>query len=306
MSTKTTETQKITPFLWFDSNAEEASAFYTTVFKNSSINNITRYTESGSKAAGRPAGTVMTISFTLDGQEFVALNGGPVFEINPSISFYVNCGTRDEVNRLWDKLSKNGAVLMPLDSYPFSERFGWLMDRFGVTWQINLASGRQIITPSLLFVGEQDGKAEEAMNFYISLFRNSGIIHLEYNKEGDLGGSPDTLKLGRFFLSNQEFMVMDSNLNHPFSFTPAISFVVNCKTQEEIDFFWDQLSEGGPESAKQCGWLQDKYGVSWQVVPEFWQDMINKADDAKADKLMSAVLGMKKIEIDTIMEVNKS
>lgn len=299
-----TEIQKITPFLWFDSDAEEAAIFYSSVFKNSSIDNITRYTESGARAARRTKGSVMTIAFRLEGQEFVALNGGPVFEITPAISFFVNCSSREETDMLWEKLSKDGAIFMPLDKYPFSERFGWLKDRFGVTWQLNLASGRQKITPYLLFVGQQNGRAEEAMNFYISLFKNSGLIHLERFGQGETGGSAGTIKHGRFLLTNQEFMVMDSNLDHHFTFTTALSFVVNCETQEEIDYFWGKLSAGGDEMAQQCGWLQDKFGVSWQIVPSVWERMLIKADEEKADRLMQAVLKMKKIDLATLEGVD--
>lgn len=118
--------QKITPCLWFDSNAEEAVNFYISIFKNSKVKSIARYGEAGAKVSGRPRGTVMTIAFQLNGQEFVALNGGPVFTFSPAISFIVNCETQQEVNRLWAKLSKGGKI----------EQCGWLKDKYGVSWQI--------------------------------------------------------------------------------------------------------------------------------------------------------------------------
>jgi predicted 3-demethylubiquinone-9 3-methyltransferase (glyoxalase superfamily) len=153
--------QKITPFLWFDDKAEEAVNFYLSIFKNSKITGTTRYDEAASKAAGRPAGSVMTVEFQLEGQEFVALNGGPHFK-----------------------------------------------------------------------------------------------------------------------------------------FTEAISFVVNCETQEEVDRFWEKLTEGGQEV--QCGWLKDKYGLSWQVVPTVLNEMIQDKDAAKAHRVMQAMLQMKKIDIPTL------
>ena len=155
--------QKITPFLWYDDKAEEAANFYVSIFKNSKIGGITRYDEEGSKAAGRPKGTVMTIEFQLDGQDFVALNGGPHFK-----------------------------------------------------------------------------------------------------------------------------------------FTEAVSFVVNCETQEEVDEFWKKLSEGGDEV--QCGWLKDKYGLSWQVVPTALPEMLQDKDPAKAQRVMKAMLQMKKIDIKTLKQ----
>jgi predicted 3-demethylubiquinone-9 3-methyltransferase (glyoxalase superfamily) len=301
---KQIEVQKITPFLWFNNNAEEAASFYTTVFSNSSVDTIVRYTEAGAKASGQPKGTVMTVAFRIEGEQFTALNGGPVFEITPAISFFVNCGTREEIDSAWEKLSRDGEILMPLDKYPFSEKFGWLRDRFGVTWQLNLSSGRQKIIPFLLFVGDQHGRAEEAMSFYMEIFKNSSPIHLDLFSPDEPGGSAGKVKHGSFFLENQEFMLMDGFGDHNFTFNPAISFVVNCENQEEIDYYWQELSKDGDESAQQCGWLQDKFGVSWQVVPAVWEQMMIEADEAKSEKLMQAVLTMKKIDFDLLRRVD--
>jgi len=118
--------QKITPFLWFDTQAEEAVNFYLSIFKNSKIVNVARYGDDGAKVTGRPKGSVMTVAFQLDGQPFVALNGGPVFSFSPAISFVVDCQTQEEVDRLWDKLSAGGE----------QQQCGWLRDKYGVTWQI--------------------------------------------------------------------------------------------------------------------------------------------------------------------------
>ncbi len=118
--------QKITPFLWFDDNAEEAVKFYTSIFRNSKILAVARYDEVGARAAGRPKGSIMTISFEIEGQEFIALNGGPVFTFSTAISFVVNCKTQKEVDELWEKLSEDGE----------KGQCGWLKDRYGVPWQI--------------------------------------------------------------------------------------------------------------------------------------------------------------------------
>ena len=155
--------QKITPCLWFDAQAEEAARFYTSIFKNSKIVSMTRYGEAGHEVHGRPAGTVMTVAFDLDGHAFTALNGGPLFKFNE-----------------------------------------------------------------------------------------------------------------------------------------AISFQVSCKTQEELDYYWEKLSEGGDEKAQQCGWLKDKYGVSWQVIPTVLLEMINDADPEKSQRVMKAMLQMKKIDIEKL------
>jgi predicted 3-demethylubiquinone-9 3-methyltransferase (glyoxalase superfamily) len=162
-----TSRQKITPFLWFDNKAEEAVIFYISIFKNSRIVSVTHYGEEGAEASGRPKGTVMTVAFQLDGQEFVALNGGPHFK-----------------------------------------------------------------------------------------------------------------------------------------FTEAISFVVNCDSQDEVDYYWENLSEGGDEKAQQCGWLKDKYGVSWQIVPAVLVELLSDPDHEKSRRAMKAMLQMKKIDIETLKQAS--
>jgi predicted 3-demethylubiquinone-9 3-methyltransferase (glyoxalase superfamily) len=162
-----TSRQKITPFLWFDNQAEEAVSFYTSIFKNSRIVSVTHYGKEVAEASGRPEGTVMTVAFQLDGQEFIALNGGPHFK-----------------------------------------------------------------------------------------------------------------------------------------FTEVISFVVNCGSQEEVDYYWINLSEGGDEKAQQCGWLKDKYGVSWQIVPTMLVELLNDPDPDKSRRMMKAMLQMKKIDIETLRQAS--
>jgi predicted 3-demethylubiquinone-9 3-methyltransferase (glyoxalase superfamily) len=120
--------QKITPCLWFDDQAEEAVEFYTTVFRNSKIVKVARYREAGYETHGKPAGTVMTVAFELDGQAFTALNGGPIFKFNEAISFQVNCETQQEVNYYWDKLSEGGDEK--------AQQCGWLKDKYGLPWQV--------------------------------------------------------------------------------------------------------------------------------------------------------------------------
>jgi len=285
--------QEITPFLWFDNNAEDGANFYVSLFGNSKVMHITRYGEAGPA----PKGTVMTVKFQLEGQEFTALNGGPHFKFTPAVSFYVACETPQEIDELWRKLSEGGTILMELDKYPFSEKFGWVADRFGLSWQLNLASFPQRITPCLMFVGEQSGKAEEAMKSYVSLFKNSSIDRVERYTPGERGVE-GTVKHGVFSLEGQKFIAMDGGTDHPFTFTEAQSFVVNCKTQEEVDEFWEKLSEGGQES--QCGWLKDKYGLSWQIVPTVLIEMLQDKDPEKAKRVMQAMLQMSKIDIPAL------
>ena len=287
--------QKITPFLWFDNQAEEAMNFYTSVFNNSKVGQVSRYGEAGPG----PAGSVLTASFELEGLQFTALNGGPAFNFTPAISFFVNCESESEIDKVWGRLVENGSVLMPLQAYPFSEKFGWLEDKYGLSWQLNLGARVQKIVPYLLFVGKQHGKAEEAVNFYTSLFKDSGIENIVNYGPGQ-EEEEGTVMHAAFRLAGLEFMAMDSNQEHQFTFTEAISLYVDCHSQEEVDFFWEKLGEGGDESAQQCGWLKDRYGVSWQIVPSVLIDLINDPDPEKAKRVTEAMLQMKKIEIPVL------
>jgi predicted 3-demethylubiquinone-9 3-methyltransferase (glyoxalase superfamily) len=282
--------QKIKPFLWFDSQAEEAARFYTSLFERSKIANVARYGDAGPG----PKGAVFTVDFQLEGQGFIALNGGPVFGFTPAISFFVTCRTEGEVDALWKKLSDRGKVFMELQKYPFSEKFGWVSDRFGVSWQLNLAGSQKKITPFLMFVGKQHGKAEEAMKSYVSLFKNSSVEQVQ--RYGAGREEPEgTVMHARFSLGGQEFMAMDSSREHSFSFTPAISFFVSCKTQEEVDELWEKLSQGGKKG--QCGWLEDKYGVSWQIVPTVLGELLQSKDARKSKQAMEAMMKMTKLDI---------
>jgi predicted 3-demethylubiquinone-9 3-methyltransferase (glyoxalase superfamily) len=287
--------QKIVPFLWFDGKAGEAANFYASIFKNSKIDRITHYGEAGPG----PKGTVMSVIFQLEGQEFYALNGGPQFTFSPAISFFFNCETQEEINDLWNKLSESGTILMELEKYPFSEKFGWVEDKFGVSWQLNLASRRQKITPFLTFVGKQSGKAEEAINFYVSLFKNSSIDKIEHYDTGE-EQLKETVMYAIFSLDGQEFMAMDGGREHPFTFTEAISLFVNCETQAEVDQLWEKLSKGGENQGP--GWIKDKYGVSWQIVPTVLGELLNDTDPEKSKRVMNAMLQMGKIDIEKLKQ----
>ena len=289
--------QKIVPFLWFDSQAEEAAKLYTSLFDKSTVTGTSRYGEAGPG----PKGSVMTASFQLEGQQFTALNGGPVFAFTPAISFFVTCRTEAEVDALWRELSKGGKVFMELAKYPFSEKFGWLSDRYGVSWQINLAGLPKKITPFFMFVGQQHGKAEEAMKSWASKFENSAIAQVEHYPPG-MPEPAGTVMHGRFSLAGQEFMAMDSAREHAFTFTPAISFFINCGAQQEVDEFWEKLSAGGKKGP--CGWLEDKYGVSWQVVPTILGKLLADKDPARSKKVMEAMMQMTKLDIRTLQEAH--
>lgn len=301
--------QKIIPNLWFDGQAEEAAKFYASLFKNSRIGHISRYGKAGFEIHGQPEGRVMTVEFELEGQKFVGLNGGPQFKFTPAVSFLVACQSKSEVDAFWEGLSFGGTVLMELGEYPFSQWYGWTQDRYGLSWQV-MAMGdcpiTQKITPTFMFVGDVCGRTEEAVRFYASLFSGSNvgeILRYGKNEEPDREG---TVKHIGFTLEGQEFAAMDSAYPHQFSFNEAISFMVNCANQQEIDRFWETLSLGGDPNAQQCGWLKDKYGVSWQIVPNILDEMMRDPDPKKAELVTAAFLKMKKLDIAELRKAYES
>jgi predicted 3-demethylubiquinone-9 3-methyltransferase (glyoxalase superfamily) len=273
----------IHPCLWFDGNGKAAAGFYCSLFKNSKIT----------------IDTPMVLIFELNGKKFMGLNGGPMFKINPSISLFVLCETINETNELWDKLMDGGKVMMAIDKYPWSERYGWVQDKFGLTWQVSVVykeGDTQKITPSMLFTGKQFGKAEEAIKLYTSVFDSSSTDTLIHYMEGDANAGK--VMFSEFKLNQYPLIAMDGPGEHAYTFNEAVSLVVNCDTQEEIDYFWEKLTaDGGQESM--CGWLKDKFGVSWQIIPAIIGKLMT--DPEKAPRVMQAVMKMKKLDIETMV-----
>lgn len=295
--------QKITSHLWYDKEAKEAAEFYVSLFPQSKITNNTNLKDT-------PSGDVDIVSFELWGQPFMAINAGPYFKFNPSISFMVNFDpAQDEsalqqINEVWEKLSDGGEIRMPIDKYPFSERYGWVADKYGLNWQLILTNPngepRPSIIPSLLFVNDKAGLAEEAREFYLSVFKDSepgALFHYSKNQEPNKEG---TVMFSDFRLFNTWFVAMDGGGEHNFDFNESISFIVSCKNQEEIDYYWNKLS-AVPE-AEQCGWLKDKYGVSWQITPKEMDEMMNKGNPDQINRVTQAFLKMKKFDIEKLKE----
>lgn len=295
---------KISTNLWFNTQAEEAAKFYAALFKNSSIGKVDRYGTEGQEVQGKPDSTVMTVEFQLENQHFVGLNGGPQFKFNPSISFFVGRETKEEIDGLWKKLSDEGEVLMPLQSYPFSEHYGWVQDKYGVSWQLILqgtdGERRPPIVPSMLFVGDQCGNAEEALKFYQTVFERSKAGNMARYGADQAPNGEGTIMYSDFAIENQWFAAMDSAQDHDFQFNEAISFIVNCDTQEEVDHHWQKLS--ADPSAERCGWLKDRFGVSWQIVPKVLPEMLNDADPKKSEAVRKAMQQMKKLNISALEE----
>jgi predicted 3-demethylubiquinone-9 3-methyltransferase (glyoxalase superfamily) len=288
--------QKITPHLWYDKEAAEAADFYISIFKNSIHKDTTTLHDT-------PSGKVEVVTIDLMGHEFTLLSAGPLFKFNPSVSFLVAFDSSEEVDAAWEKLSAGGTALMELGTYPFSERYGWIRDRYGLSWQLMYRAGqpiRQPITPTLMFVDEQCGKAEEAINFYTSVFHRAQVDGILRYGNDEAPDKPGTIKHSSFSLEGQAFAAMESARAHDFAFNEAISLMVHCETQEEIDYYWDKLT-AVPE-AEQCGWLKDKFGFSWQIVPTAMDEMLREKDEQKTARVTEAFLKMKKFDLAKLRE----
>ncbi|HLO81285.1 MAG TPA: VOC family protein [Chitinophagaceae bacterium] len=274
---------KIYPCLWFDGNAEAAARYYCSVFRNSEIVDI----------------NPIVATFKSAGQRFMCLNGGPMFTKNPSISFYVVCETEEEADSYWNALTEGGKVLMPLDKYDWSEKYGWVQDKFGVSWQLALGKMEAVgqkFTPVLMFTGDQSGNAGKAIETYTSIFPGSSVVGVMKYPPGQK--DEGLVMHAQFKLEGQVFMCMDSSLPHGFGFNEAISLVIECEDQAEIDRYWEKLTAGGEESM--CGWLKDRYGVSWQVVPKILGQLMSNPE--RAGRVMQAFMKMKKFNIQQLMD----
>lgn len=291
----------ITPHLWFDTRPREAAEFYCSIFPDSELESVIRLRDT-------PSGDCDVVSFALTGQPFMAISAGPLFQFNPSVSFIVNFDPSREpdaaarLDRTWAALIDGGQALMPLDAYAFSPRFGWVQDRFGLSWQLVLsdpsAEPRPPIVPALMFTGEVCGKAEEAGSFYRSVFDGSRIGRLARYPEDAPPEQAGTVMYSDFRLDDTWFAAMDSAHEHGFGFNEAISFVVHCRDQAEIDRYWAQLSSV-PE-AEQCGWCKDRYGLPWQVTPAVLGELLSSGDRAAVDRITRAFLDMKKLDVAAI------
>ncbi len=273
----------IYPCVWFNGNAKQAAEWYAEAFSDVQI-----VSDSG-----------LVVIFRVGDCQVMGLNGGPMFTPNASISFFTSFEDDAAIEKAWQKLQDGGSVLMPLNKYPWSDKYGWVQDRFGVSWQL-IKPRQGVITqrlvPAMMFTQAMAGKAEEAMQFYTSVFPNAAVTDISrYEKgEGDVEG---TVKHARFTLQGQSFVAMDSSMAHAFAFNEGISIVVNCSDQQEIDHYWSSLTGGGGAESR-CGWLKDRYGVSWQIVPENIGALL--AHPQKGEKAMQALMKMNKIELDQL------
>lgn len=292
---------KIVPHIWFNTEARDAVKFYTSNIPNSKITSDTTIHEVPS-----PSGDADVISFELAGQPFMAINAGPEFKANPSISFFLNfdpskdSSAEENLRKTWEAFAEGGKVLMELNTYPFSKLYGWVEDKFGVSWQLILTNPegepRPFIVPSLLFVKEVAGRAEEAIKYYTSVFKDSKVGTMARYP----AGMPDEGKLmyADFNINQTWIAAMDSSADHKFQFSEGISFVVPCDTQEEMDYFTEKLS--AVKEAEQCGWVKDQFGVSWQIWAKFIGEVFESGDQEKINRVNKAIMPMKRLNLEEL------
>ena len=270
--------QLVTPAIWCDGTADEAARFYADVFREGSV-------------VEQAPGLAATVS--IHGFRLSLINGGDQYAPNPSISCILNFdpllfGGEDQarayLDELYERLS-GGGVLMELGEYPFSARYTWVRDRFGMTWQLMLTDPagepRPFILPAFMFGGTNPANAEEATEAWIALFDDSRRGALRRYEEGG-PMEAGTVMFTDFTLRGTWMAAMDSGAFHDFTFTPGVSMIISCRGQEEIDRYWTGLS-AVPE-AERCGWCVDRWGVSWQVVPDNIAELI--ADAATREKIL--------------------
>ncbi len=289
----------IVPHLWFDRDAIEAARWYTSLFEGSEVTGIHRISET-------PSGDVDIVDFRLANLEFVAINAGPYFKFNPSISFMVACSTAEEVDRLHAVLTEGGSELMELGEYPFSKRYAWVADRYGVNWQLmqaEQADEKNRIRPVLLFGGHACGHAEHALEYYRSVFPDSSIGHVSHYSPGEAMDARARINYGELNVNGVQLVLMDHGMGGEDEFNEAVSLMVRCGNQREIDTYWEKLSHV-PE-AEQCGWLKDKFGVSWQIVPANMSDLMAGGTDEEVSRATKAMLGMKKLDIAALEQARK-
>ncbi len=298
--------QYIVPNIWCRGNAEEVGRFYASVLPDTAATVESRYPETGLLDFQQPlAGAPLTVAVSVSGYRITLINAGEEFAPNPSISMFLmftdarfggGDAAREALDRVWEGLQEGGTVLMPLDAYPFSPRYGWVQDRYGMTWQLSVNDGGDpgapFVMPSLMFGGAAQNRAAAARGRYIEVFDDASLVGSFPYGEPTGPATADALMYSDFRIRDQMFAVMDSGVEQDFTFSSGVSLEVHCADQAEIDRLWAALS-AVPE-AEQCGWLVDEFGVSWQIVPA---DMGRLMERPHA---FEHLLGMHKIVIDDL------
>lgn len=299
--------QKIVPNIWCRRNAEEAAAWYAETFDDASWEVEARYPASGLLDFQREfAGEPLAIGLSIAGMRFTLINAGDEFSPTPAISFMLNFDplvyasdeelARAALQQLWDRLRIGGRVLIELGATDFSPLYGWVEDRFGVSWQLILTDPagepRPFIMPCLLFAPTAGAGAAAAVDHYLAVFEDASLGVRVPVPDPAAHARPDAVLFSDFMLCGQWFVAMDAPEVQAASFTCGVSLEVRCIDQAEIDRLWEALS-AVPE-AEQCGWLEDGFGVSWQIVPRYMGELMRRPG------AFEHMLGMKKLVIEEI------
>lgn len=287
--------EKIIPHFWFDTEAKEAVNFYMSLFEESELLTV-------QELEGTPSGKdTIAYEFNLAGQHFAALNGGPNVKMNPSISMTVYTETKEEAQRLWEQLVDGGQVLMPLKKYDFSALYGWVEDRYGLSWQLMYTEGKsykQKIVPSLMFSGTVTGKARDAITYYSNIFQNGEIFDVYEYESGQASAEEAKIAHATFEIMGLEMIAADHAETVDYQFNEGVSLMILCVTQAEIDYYWKKLSAA--VEAEQCGWLKDKFGVSWQIVPMNLSELLSTGTRKQINAVTQEFLQMEKINIEKL------
>lgn len=299
--------QKIVPNIWCNGNAEEAGRFYAAVLPETSTRVTSRYPEEGLLDFQRPlAGAPLTVEVLVRGFELVLVNAGDEFRPNPAISFMLNFdpllfdgdeqAARDALDELWGRLEAGGTVRMPLGEYPFSAHYGWIEDRYGVSWQLMLtdAAGepRPFVIPALTFGGPHQNSAGEAVDHYVATLDDAELGQRLLFAEAHGPAAAGSVQFSEFRVGEEWFTAFDAAAEQDFTFDCGVSLEVKCGDQAEIDRLWEALSSA-PE-AEQCGWCRDRFGVNWQIVPANMGELMQRPG------AFERMLRMKKLVIDEL------
>ncbi len=269
---------KITPCLWFENQALQAAEFYCKTFQNSFIIESTE----------------ASVKFSLNNRDFVAMNGRGHVQINDTTSFSVYCGSDQEIDRLYQALGDDGEVMMALGPYPWARKYAWVKDKFGVSWQLDVdpINNPQNIVPSIMFVNEQAPNLKEAITFYHQIFPNPHLL-FEMPFPPQMHMPEGSLRFAQHKLDGYIFNFMSSHTKHENEINKGVSFIITCSDQDEIDKYWNALITKGGKPQK-FGWLQDRYGITWQILPENLAILME--DEVNVHKLME----MTKIELEKL------
>lgn len=282
----------IVPCIWLDHQAQEAARFYAATFPQGRVTATTHYPRDMRNPSNLPAGSVLTVELELVGQRFTLLNGGPAYTPNATVSFFVDLPEQGQVDAIVEALRPGGQEMMELGSYPWSQRYAWIADRYGVSWQVmHVPQATPAIRPCLMFSDAVHGRAEEALRQYADVLGGEILALEHYDPQA---GPPETLVHGRARFGATELVTMDSHVKHGISFTEGVSLQVTAGDQETLDQLWDGLVAGGQPS--QCGWLTDRFGLSWQVVPDSTLRIWTSTDEAAKARAFQAMLGMVKLD----------